>query len=108
PARERRLPWRVLLVARAVVRRRRGCGDPGRGSVRALSADPMRLRAMAVTAELVAIVAAGIATGLSEAASKPPARMLVYAQEWSLWPSRSAVPVGHVVVQLWNRGEDAH
>lgn len=37
-----------------------------------------------------------------------PARMLVYAQEWSLQPSRPSVPAGKVVVQLWNRGEDAH
>jgi len=37
-----------------------------------------------------------------------PARMLVYAQEWSLTPSRPAVPAGKVTVQLWNRGEDAH
>jgi uncharacterized cupredoxin-like copper-binding protein len=41
-------------------------------------------------------------------APKAPARMLVYAQEWSLWPSRSSVPAGKVVVQLWNRGQDAH
>jgi hypothetical protein len=34
--------------------------------------------------------------------------MLVYAQEWSLWPSRGSVPAGQVTVQLWNRGEDAH
>jgi plastocyanin len=38
----------------------------------------------------------------------PPARMLVYAQEWSLWPSRTSVPAGRVTVQLWNRGEDSH
>jgi uncharacterized cupredoxin-like copper-binding protein len=37
-----------------------------------------------------------------------PARMLVYAQEWSLQPSRPSLPVGRVTVQLWNRGEDAH
>jgi hypothetical protein len=34
--------------------------------------------------------------------------MLVYAQEWSLWDSRAAVPHGKVIVQLWNRGQDAH
>jgi uncharacterized cupredoxin-like copper-binding protein len=34
--------------------------------------------------------------------------MLVYAQEWSLWPSRSTVPRGAVTVELWNRGQDAH
>jgi hypothetical protein len=66
----------------------------------------MRLRAF--TAGLVAIVAAGAATSLSQAASRPPARMLVYAQEWSLWPSRGSVAAGRVIVQLWNRGEDAH
>jgi uncharacterized cupredoxin-like copper-binding protein len=37
-----------------------------------------------------------------------PARLLVYAQEWSLQPSRATVPAGPVVVQLWNRGQDAH
>jgi hypothetical protein len=34
--------------------------------------------------------------------------MLVYAQEWSLWPSRTSIPAGAVTVQLWNRGMDAH
>ncbi len=34
--------------------------------------------------------------------------MLVYAQEWSLWPSRTTLPSGRVAVQLWNRGQDAH
>jgi plastocyanin len=37
-----------------------------------------------------------------------PARLLVYAQEWSLWPSRTSLPAGRVTVQLWNRGMDAH
>jgi uncharacterized cupredoxin-like copper-binding protein len=37
-----------------------------------------------------------------------PARLLVYAQEWSLWPSRPSLHAGRVVVQLWNRGQDAH
>jgi plastocyanin len=39
---------------------------------------------------------------------KPPARMLVYAQEWSLYGSRATVPSGTVIVQLWDRGQDAH
>jgi hypothetical protein len=34
--------------------------------------------------------------------------MLVYAQEWSLWPSRTSLPSGRVTIQLWNRGQDAH
>jgi hypothetical protein len=42
------------------------------------------------------------------ASVRPAARMLVYAQEWSLWPSRTSLPAGHVIVQLWNRGQDAH
>jgi hypothetical protein len=41
-------------------------------------------------------------------AARAPARLLVYAQEWSLWPSRPSLPAGHVIVQLWNRGQDAH
>jgi len=49
------------------------------------------------------------AAGVGEAAPAPaPAHLLVYAQEWSLWPSRSSVPAGTVIVQLWNRGQDAH
>jgi hypothetical protein len=39
---------------------------------------------------------------------RAPAHMLVYAQEWSLWPSRTTLPSGKVAVQLWNRGQDAH
>jgi len=38
----------------------------------------------------------------------PPARLLVYAQEWSLWPSRATINPGRVIVQLWDRGQDAH
>lgn len=38
----------------------------------------------------------------------PAARMLVYAQEWSLWASRPTVPHGKVIVQVSNRGQDAH
>jgi hypothetical protein len=47
--------------------------------------------------------------GVAAAASRPaPAHLLVYAQEWSLWPSRPSVPAGTVIVQLWNRGQDSH
>jgi hypothetical protein len=41
-------------------------------------------------------------------AARPPSHLLVYAQEWSLWPSRTSVPAGTVIVQLWNRGQDSH
>jgi plastocyanin len=54
------------------------------------------------------IVALALALAGSGASAKPPARMLVYAQEWSLWPSRTAMPAGHLVVQMWNRGQDQH
>jgi plastocyanin len=37
-----------------------------------------------------------------------PTNLLIDAQEWSLWPSRPAVPAGTVYVELWNRGQDAH
>jgi hypothetical protein len=51
---------------------------------------------------------ASVSLSASAAVRRSPARMLVYAQEWSLWPSRGSVPPGSVIVQLWNRGEDAH
>ena len=59
------------------------------------------------------VVAAGVgSSGVGSsgalASGRAPARMLVYAQEWSLWSSRPTVPAGRVVVQLWNRGQDAH
>jgi hypothetical protein len=60
---------------------------------------------VAALACLPAVPAAGAARRHAPALA---ARMLVYAQEWSLWPSRSAVPAGTVTVQLWNRGMDAH
>jgi hypothetical protein len=40
--------------------------------------------------------------------SKAASRMLVYAQEWSLYASRASLPAGRVTVQLWDRGEDPH
>lgn len=52
---------------------------------------------------LAAVPAAGAPRGRAL-----PSRMLVYAQEWSLWPSRSSIPAGKVTVQLWNRGMDSH
>jgi uncharacterized cupredoxin-like copper-binding protein len=51
--------------------------------------------------------AAGGRAGKAHAA-RAPSRLLVYAQEWSLWPSRPTVAAGRVIVQLWNRGQDAH
>ncbi len=62
--------------------------------------------AAAVT-PLLPPLARGAGRPVAHAAS-PAAHMLVYAQEWSLWPSRISAPAGRVVVQLWNRGQDAH
>jgi uncharacterized cupredoxin-like copper-binding protein len=52
--------------------------------------------------------AAAIATAPHRARSARSSSMLVYAQEWSLWPSRASLPAGKVYVQLDNRGQDAH
>ncbi len=64
---------------------------------------------------LICIVACGFAGVTAVAAThhakprpKPPARMLVYAQAWQMYGSRTSVPAGRVIVQLWNRGQDAH
>lgn len=55
---------------------------------------------------------AALAVSVSEVPSAQagghPARMLVYAQEWSLWPSRTVLPAGATIVQLVNRGQDPH
>jgi hypothetical protein len=58
-------------------------------------------------APLLCAVAVGV-PAVAAAAAPAPAHLLVYAQEWSLWPSRTSVPAGTVIVQLWNRGQDAH
>jgi uncharacterized cupredoxin-like copper-binding protein len=53
--------------------------------------------------------AAGASAAVAEPRLKPaPTHLLVYAQEWSLWPSRAKLPAGRVNVELWNRGQDMH
>jgi hypothetical protein len=49
--------------------------------------------------------AAGVAARSRHAATSD---LLIDAQEWSLWPSRTSVPAGTVYVELWNRGQDIH
>ena len=70
---------------------------------------------MRIPRSLLAWPAAALAAGAALAGTADahaerrfPARMLVYAREWSLSPSRATLPAGRVVVQLWNRGMDAH
>jgi uncharacterized cupredoxin-like copper-binding protein len=76
---------------------------------------PRRALTICVGAAAAGAVAAGAGAGVSAAklapgggSAKAPARLLVYAQEWSLWPSRPSIASGKVIVQLWNRGQDAH
>lgn len=60
---------------------------------------------------LALLLALGAGVGVTDARAEHrtyPARLLVYAQEWSLSPSRATLPAGRVVVQLWNRGMDSH
>jgi plastocyanin len=66
------------------------------------------LAAVAVVVMLAAWSGAGpIASGAAKL--KPaPTHLLVYAQEWSLWPSRGSLPAGTIHVELWNRGQDMH
>jgi plastocyanin len=68
---------------------------------------------VAVAAACLVIVASSAtdaaASVRANAASAPQvSNLLVYAQEWSLWPSRGSLPAGGVAVELWNRGQDAH
>jgi plastocyanin len=68
----------------------------------------MRRRIATCLVVLLALGAGGAAANAHVDHRAYPARLLVYAQEWSLSPSRATLPAGRVVVQLWNRGMDAH
>jgi plastocyanin len=49
------------------------------------------------------------AAAIASAAEHPTSSdLLIDAQEWSLWPSRTSVPAGTIYVELWNRGQDIH
>ena len=99
--------------------KQRGSGATGAGRVpesRILAAAACGILAAAACRILAAaacgiLAAAALLTTSGAAAARtpaPPSHLLVYAQEWSLWPSRGSVPAGTVVVELWNRGQDAH
>jgi hypothetical protein len=66
------------------------------------------MRAKLLIAVAAACLLSGLVAGGAGASRRAPARILVYAQEWSLWPSRPELPAGPVIVQLSNRGQDAH
>jgi len=61
----------------------------------------MRL-ALCLASAVVALTAA------AQAATREPARTQVSASEFRLVLSRSSVPAGPVIVELYNRGEDDH
>lgn len=56
----------------------------------------------------IAVFATQAAPAHQTARGKPPAHMLVIAQEWSLTLSRGTVPRGALSVELYDRGQDAH
>lgn len=62
-------------------------------------------RVGATMATLVLVAAAG--PGASRAAA-PPARAMVTATEFRFALSRTTLPAGRALVQLANRGQDAH
>jgi hypothetical protein len=51
---------------------------------------------------------AAAGAGVGAGATRAQGHLLVFAQEWSLWPSRTTLPAGAVSVELDNRGQDAH
>ncbi len=67
----------------------------------------MRRTLAPVVCLLLTIAAcSGVATAARQ--RHGPSNLLINAQEWSLWPSRSSLPAGTVYVELWNRGQDMH
>ncbi len=70
----------------------------------------MRTPYAAAVIGLGALLAGLFAAGLAAAGTTvtPPARALVFANEYRLTVSRESVPAGRVVIQLRNIGEDDH
>jgi uncharacterized cupredoxin-like copper-binding protein len=67
-------------------------------------------RALLACLCLIAITATVMPAATQAAGRKHPvvSNLLIDAQEYSLWPSRTSVPAGTVLVELWNRGQDMH
>ncbi len=69
----------------------------------------MNRRAVTMTiVAAIAVFATQAARARQAARHKPPAHMLVIAQEWSLTLSRGTVPRGALSIELYDRGQDAH
>jgi hypothetical protein len=69
---------------------------------------PATLATSVVVFTLAAWSGAGPVATAAAKLTPAPTHLLVYAQEWSLWPSRGSLPAGKVYVELWNRGQDMH
>jgi hypothetical protein len=65
----------------------------------------MTIRRLLVAALLVATLVVPAAVAHAE---RPPSRLFVAADEWSLILSRSSIAPGKAVIQFQNRGEDPH
>ena len=62
-----------------------------------------------IAAAIAIAASASLAGAGAEASTRAPAhRLLVYAEEWHLYPSRTTIPAGTVLVELSNRGQDPH
>lgn len=69
----------------------------------------MRGRLLAILTGVA--IACAFLSGAAVAGAKQkqaPTNLMIDAQEYSLWPSRSSVPAGTIYVELWNRGQDMH
>ena len=68
-------------------------------------------RLIAATTAAAVLAGAALALGApppSTAGEPPPPRLLVTSREWRLELSRTTIDPGNAIVQLWNKGEDAH
>ena len=68
-----------------------------------------RTRVALLVAACLACALPTVAESASRAGTRQaPTRLMVTSSEWRLTLSRSTVTEGHAIVQLLNRGEDAH
>ena len=65
----------------------------------------MRLAAIVAVIATAALIAPSVA---SSGEQQFPSRLLITADEWSLTLSRTKIAPGDSIVELFNRGEDAH
>ena len=59
-------------------------------------------------ATLAVVLALALAASPASSAAPNPERLLVTADEWSLVLSKRKLDPGKAIVELYNRGEDAH